>query len=133
MFLVTAKVRSTSEHHRSRGGYFDTCNRSNRYYHAFNIDTMNGLKKKSHCLSAINSKGVVTRDDSQRRFLTQHSVATLLRHCFEWSQHCSNIAKLCCAKNRRCESSRVSSPLVVNDTRTVVKGSLFKRYFVYRT
>lgn len=43
-----------SEHHRSRGGYFYTCNRSNRYYHAFNIDTMNGLKKKSHCLSAIN-------------------------------------------------------------------------------
>ena len=49
-----AKVRSTSEHHRSRGGYFYTCNRCNRYYHAFNIDTMNGLKKKSHCFSAIN-------------------------------------------------------------------------------
>ena len=55
-------------------------------------------------------KGDVTRDDSQRRFLAQHNVATLLRHCFEWSQHCSNIATLCCAKNRRCESSRVTSP-----------------------
>ena len=55
-------------------------------------------------------KGDVTRDDSQRRFLAQHSVATLLQHCFEWSQHCSNIAKLCCAKNCRCESSRVKSP-----------------------
>ena len=31
--------------------------------------------------------GDVTRDESQRRFLTQHSVATLLRQCFEWSQH----------------------------------------------
>ena len=31
--------------------------------------------------------GDVTRDDSQRRFLAQHSVATLLRQCFEWSQH----------------------------------------------
>ena len=42
------------------------------------------------------------RDDD---FLAQHSVvATLL-------QHCSNIATLCCAKNRRCESSRVTSPL----------------------
>ena len=50
-------------------------------------------------------KGDVTRDDSRRRFLEQHSVATLLPHCFEWLQHCSNIATLCCAKNRCCESS----------------------------
>ena len=28
-------------------------------------------------------KGDVTRDDSQRRFLAQHGVTTLLRHCFE--------------------------------------------------
>ena len=39
----------------------------------------------------------VTRDDSQRRFLAQHSVATLLRHCFEWLHHCPNIEALCCA------------------------------------
>ena len=32
---------------------------------------------------ALGNKGDVTRDDSQRRFLAQHSVATLLRHCFE--------------------------------------------------
>ena len=36
---------------------------------------------------------------------------TALQHCFEWFQHCSNIATLCCAKNRRCESSRVTLPL----------------------
>ena len=30
-------------------------------------------------------------DDSHRRCLAQHSVTTLLRHCFEWLQHCSNI------------------------------------------
>ena len=48
---------------------------------------------------------------SQRRFLAQYHVTTLLGHCFEWLQHCSNIATLCCAKNRRCESSRVTSPL----------------------
>ena len=59
---------------------------------------------------AWGNKGDVTRDDSQRRFLEQHSVATLLRRCFEWLQHCSNIATLYCAKNRRCESSRVTSP-----------------------
>ena len=54
-------------------------------------------------------KGEVTRDDSQRRFLAQYSVAILLRHCFEWLQHCSNIATLCCAKTRRGESSPVTS------------------------
>ena len=57
----------------------------------------------------------VTRDDLQRRFLAQHSVATLSWHCFEWLQHCSSIATLCCAKNRRCESSRVTSPLSNKD------------------
>ena len=34
------------------------------------------------------SKDNVTRDDSKRRFLAQHSVATLLRHCFKWLQRC---------------------------------------------
>ena len=46
-------------------------------------------------------KGDVTRDDSQGPLLGQHSVAISLRHCFEWLQHCSSIATLCCAKNRR--------------------------------
>ena len=41
---------------------------------------------------------------SQRRFLAQHSVAILLWHCFEWLQHCSNIATLCWAKNSRCHA-----------------------------
>ena len=57
--------------------------------------------------------GDVKQDDLQRRFLTQHIISTLLRHCFEWLQHCSNIAALCCAKNRRCESSRVTSPYAI--------------------
>ena len=56
------------------------------------------------------SKGDVTRDDSQRRFSAQHSVTTLLRHCFEWLQHCCSIATMSCAKNRCCESSGVTSP-----------------------
>ena len=55
--------------------------------------------------------GDVTRDNSQRRFLAQYSVATLLRYFFEWLQHCFNIAMLCCARNCRCELSRVTSPL----------------------
>ena len=52
----------------------------------------------------------ITWDDSQRRFLAQHSVAALLRHCFECLQHRASVATLRCAKNRRYESSRVTSP-----------------------
>ena len=40
---------------------------------------------------------------------------TALQHCFEWLQQCSNIATLGCAKNCRCESSRVTSPLSNSD------------------
>ena len=58
----------------------------------------------------IQSKDDVTGDDSQRRFLAQHIVATLFRRCFEWLQHCSSIATLCSVKNSSCESSRVTSP-----------------------
>ena len=69
-------------------------------------------------------KGDVTRDNSQRRFLAQDGVATsLLRHCFEWLQHCPSIATLCCAKNRRCESSRVTTPL---HGATQLNASLYK-------
>ena len=69
-------------------------------------------KKKfnSNLVLVLKSKGDVTREDSQQRFLAQHRVVALLQHCFEWWQHCSNIARLCFAKNRRCESSRVTSP-----------------------
>ena len=56
------------------------------------------------------SNSDVPRDDSQRRFLAQDSVGSLLRHRFEWLQHCSNIVTLCCAKTRRCESFLVTSP-----------------------
>ena len=55
-------------------------------------------------------QGDVTPDNSQRRFLTQHSVA-MLEQCWNYSkQYRNNIVKLCCAKNRRCESFRVTSP-----------------------
>ena len=57
------------------------------------------------------SKGDVTRDDSQRRFLAQRSVA-MLEQCCNHSKQCrSNAARLRCAKNRFCESSRVTSPV----------------------
>ena len=59
----------------------------------------------------IHSLGDVTPDDSQRRFLAQHSVAMLEQCCNHSKQCCNNVATLCCAKNRRCESSRGTSPL----------------------
>ena len=68
------------------------------------------LQGEIWCWSLLGLKRVkddVTRDNSQRRFLAQHNVATLFR---EQLQHCSNIATLCSAKNRRCKSFRVTSP-----------------------
>ena len=55
-------------------------------------------------------KGDITQDDSKRLFLAQHSVATLKQYCKHSKQCPNNVAMLCCAKNRRCESSRVKSP-----------------------
>ena len=52
---------------------------------------------------------VAHEDDLQRRFLGQHSVAMLVQCCND-SKHRNNVATLCCAKNRRCESSRLTSP-----------------------
>ena len=74
-------------------------------------------------------KGNVTRVDSQRRFLAQHSVAMLEQRCNHSKQCRNNVATLCCAKNRRCESSPVTSPLrifVINtkDAETVSDSQL---------
>ena len=49
-------------------------------------------------------------DNSQRRFLAQHSVAMLEQCCDYWKQSRNNVATLCCTKNRRRESSRVTAP-----------------------
>ena len=55
--------------------------------------------------------GDVTRDDSQRRCLGQHSVAMLEQCCNHSKQSRNNVATLCCAKNHSCKSSHVTSPL----------------------
>ena len=46
--------------------------------------------------------GHVTRDNSQRRFLAQHSVAMVEQCCNHSKQRRNNVATLCCAKNCRC-------------------------------
>ena len=68
------------------------------------------LNLKTAVYRCSSSKGDVAHDDSKCRFLAQRSITTLLRHCFECLQHCSTIATRCCAKKRRCESSRVTLP-----------------------
>ena len=62
-------------------------------------------------ISNSSLEGDVTPDDSQQLFLTQDMVA-MLEQCCNHSKQCrNNVATLCCAENRRCESSRVTSPL----------------------
>ena len=67
-------------------------------------------KRGLRVLVSRELKGDITRDDSQRLFLAQHSVAMLEQCCNHSKQWHSNVATLCCAKNCRCESSRVTSP-----------------------
>ena len=54
--------------------------------------------------------GVYTRDDTKRRFLAQQRVQMLKQYCSHSKQCNNNVVTLCCAKNRLCESSRVTSP-----------------------
>ena len=55
-------------------------------------------------LLTVAPKVMFTRDDSQRRFLTQHSVV-ILEQCCNYSKQCrSNVATLCYAKS---ESLRI--------------------------
>ena len=59
----------------------------------------------------LGSREKIKNDDSQQRVLAQHSVA-MLEQCCNHSKQCgNNVATLCCSKNRRRESSRVTSPL----------------------
>ena len=63
--------------------------------------------------TAVSPYGDATRDDSQRRFLAQQSVA-MLEQCCNRSKQCRNtVATLSCSKNRRCESFSVTSPLLL--------------------
>ena len=81
------------------------------------------LHKNNVQLGSLTFQGDVARDDWQRRFLAQHSVA-MLEQCCNPSKQCrNNAATLCCAKNPRCESSRLTSPLVVQNSVEVVQNN----------
>ena len=54
-------------------------------------------------------RGTIRNDD----FLAQHSVA-MLEQCCKHLKHCrNNVATLCCAKNRRDNSSRSRAPAFI--------------------
>ena len=74
-------------------------------------------------------KGDVTRGNSQRRFLAQCNVATLLGYCFDWLQYCFNIATPCCTKNRRCElSQRRSATTILSATQRRSVGTMLQPF-----
>ena len=64
----------------------------------------------------------VTRDDLQRRFTAQHSIAMLEQCCNHSKQCCNNTVMLCCAENRHRESSRVTSPRFLRKVRCCHKA-----------
>ena len=51
------------------------------------------------------------------------------RHCFEGLQHYFNITTLCCAKNRRCKSSCVTSPL--RDQRRLSQNCILNAWYLF--
>ena len=80
-----------------------------------------------------NFQGNVTRDDLERRFSTQQRVA-VLQQCGNHSKQCrNNVIKLCCAKNRCFESSRVTSPLGYVHTYRIVLAPARKTLIQYWT
>ena len=70
------------------------------------------------CTVLLHRQGDVTRDHFSA---TQH--CNIMRRCFELL-HCSKIATLCYAESRHCESSRVTSPLVLKSGQLIAKLDL---------
>ena len=79
---------------------------------SFRAKSVNLLTELAYLFETVAGwyKGDVARDDSQRRFLAQHSVAMLEQCCNHSKQFRNNVSTLCYAKNRRCESFRVTLP-----------------------
>ena len=53
-------------------------------------------------------KGDVTEEDLQQQFFAQHYIAMLEQCCNCSTQRRNNVVNMCCAKNSRCESFRVT-------------------------
>ena len=104
-----------------RGENWSTCRKTSgskgenqqQTYQDLNPGHIGGWRVLSPLRHPCFPKGDFRRDDSQRRFLAKHSVV-MLEQCCNYSEQCrNNVATRCCSKNRRCESSLVTSPLKV--------------------
>ena len=75
------------------------------------------------------SKGDVTRDDSRRRFLAQHSAAMLEKCCNHSKQCRNNVEMMCCIKNSRCKSACVTSPVTSKVVLTFESMRLWAKFY----
>ena len=110
--LIDLPIRMKGKSKRTRGNSLNSLGGQNKYL----SPASQTLLTEAKLLSATQTifwgpyKADVIRDNSQRRFLAQHSVA-MVEQCCKHSKQCrNNVVMLGCAKNRRCESSRVISP-----------------------
>ena len=70
----------------------------------------------------------------QQQFFAQHNLTAILEQCCNHSkQCCNNVATLCCAKNRPCESSRLTSPLRRDQDARLRSGTIRKDLPIGRT
>ena len=53
-------------------------------------------------------KGDVRQEDLQQQILAQHYIAMLEQCCNCSKQRRNNVVNMCCAKNSRCESFRIT-------------------------
>ena len=84
-----------------------------RAFMSVNVRKINS--RFNFCYAAQPHAAATPCSNTEGRFattiLSQHSVA-MLEQCWNYSKQCrTNAATLCSAKNRRCESSRVTLPL----------------------
>ena len=83
------QLYSGGEKMRNASSYQGENERQNKVNRNTNISSIKRVTRKLKEVSRF--KGDVTRNDSERRFLAQHSITILLRHCFEWlQQNCKN-------------------------------------------
>ena len=74
-----------------------------------NTDTIERTRQPWHNPFKVMLHRTIRNDN----FLAQNNAA-MLKQCCNHSKQCrNNVATLCCVKNRRCESSRVTSPLAI--------------------
>ena len=110
--VLEKKNNNNNNNNRLRQILLTTCRSSDLLFSCRTTSSTCNLPQKSLTFGGPHEwrKGDITRDDSQRWFLVQHSIAMLEGYCNHLNQCRNNVATPCCAKNHCCESSRATSP-----------------------